>query len=438
MKDRFIWNPYTDQPHNIVPKKERFLMHFHHLRSYLSLIKLNFKNMIPVLKRYRVLYKEIYYSPVKIDSQFAVSISPLEHQNEEVVEKLISLGVKNTLIRIPSWETNQLKKYFSLAEILEREGINFVIAILQNRDDVLKPRKWREALNEIISSFYSKTDYFEIGHAWNRTKWGVWDYKEYLRLLEPAVELREKYKEIKLVGPAVIDFEFHLIDAILNYNIFFDKVSSLLYVDSRGAPENTQFGWDTSKKVCLFKAIVDNSKNLSKDCWITEVNWPIKGTGKYSPAAGRPNVSEEHYADYLVRYYLLCLCTGLVERIYWWQLIAPGYGLIDNRGKNWRLRPGYRAYQTMVSLLRGSAFLQRVSHPSAQFFLFKDDKGKIFTVAWTNNQLVDYIFLPKIERIVNQDGKELSLASQRVEINSSPKYIYFDEKEIPQENIELI
>ena len=40
-------------------------------------------------------------------------------------------------------------------------------------------------------------------------------------------------------------------------------------------------------------------------------------------------MDEETQADYLVRYYLLTLGTGLVERVFWWQVVARGYGLVD-------------------------------------------------------------------------------------------------------------
>ena len=434
MKDKFTWNPYADQPHNVAPKKERFLMHFHHLGSYFAQIKFGIRDVIPVLKKYYQLKKEMYNHPVEIKSQFAVSISPIENKNEEIIEKLLSLGVDYTLIRVPSWEINQLNKYLSLAKLLEKKKIPFVIAILQNREDVLNSKKWEEALKKIFTAFYESASYFEIGHAWNRTKWGVWDYREYLKLLDCAYKLKQEFPDIKFIGPAVIDFEFHLIHIVLKY-FSFDIVSSLLYVDRLGAPENTQFGWDTSRKVCLLKAIIDYSKNKSKECWITEVNWPIKGTGKYSPAAGRPNVSEKDYADFLIRYHILCLCSGFIGKIFWWQLIAPGYGLIDNRDeKKWRLRPGYWAYKNMVNNLKGSTFLRKINHSSNYIFLFKDKKNKYFIVAWNPKGSSIIQFLPKIEKILDGEGNEIS-PSQKILINSSPKFIYFEDKELPEKII---
>ncbi len=132
-------------------------------------------------------------------------------------------------------------------------------------------------------------------------------------------------------GPPVIDFEYHVTAAVLNLKragFRFDAVSALLYVDRRGAPENRQAGLDTVAKVLLLKAIAETARNAAGRCWITEVNWPLR-EGPHSPAGRDVSVDEETQADYLVRYYLLALGTGLVERVFWWQVVARGYGLVD-------------------------------------------------------------------------------------------------------------
>ena len=127
-----------------------------------------------------------------------------------------------------------INKYEVFIDRLLANRIDVTISLLQQRDDVLHPPRWENFIDCVFGQFKEKCSYFEIGHAWNRTKWGVWNYKEYLSLARPAYELGQKYG-VKLVGPAVIDFEFHLYPPILK-EIPFDKVSSLLYVDRVGAP----------------------------------------------------------------------------------------------------------------------------------------------------------------------------------------------------------
>lgn len=423
MSFEFRWNPFTDQPHNIAPRKERFLHHFRHAGSYVSLVLSNLRKAHAVLPLYREYRKKMFKEQVNIDTPFALSVSPSREQDEEVVEALKELGICRSLVRIPSWEREKLEVFQEFMKHLAENDIELTIALLQQRNDVLDPSCWEGFLEDVFSRFAKFSSFFEIGHAWNRTKWGVWDYKEYLNLAHPAVSLSKKYNA-ELVGPAVIDFEFHLYPPVLRA-IPFDKVSSLLYVDRVGAPENKQFGWDTPRKVALLKAVVDGSSRGKRDLWITEVNWPLKGTGKYSPASGRPNVSEEEQADYLVRYYILCAASGFVERIYWWQLVAPGYGLIDSRGKEWRRRPSFYAMKTMVSQLERSLFKGKVEHPRAKIFsFFKGERN--FFICWTKGPAFDYFFDGRVVRVLSRDGKEIPSGNGRVKIEASPKYVFLE------------
>jgi len=422
MSFKFEWNALADQPHNVAPRSERFRHHLKHADTYFSLFFSNLRQAVPVLKLYRQNLKKMYERQVKLENSFALSVSPSEERNEDVIENLKEAGVRHSLIRIPSWEAGKLDSYGKFLELFHRNGIDFIIALLQRREDVVFLSSWKEFLEEVFSQFNRLCSFYEIGHAWNRTKWGVWDFEEYLKLSSPAFDLARKYG-VKLVGPAVIDFEFHLYLPTLD-SLAFDKVSSLLYVDRQGAPENSQFGMTTARKIALLRAIVDSSRHKGRDIWITEVNWPLEGTGKYSPAAGKPNVSEEEQANYLVRYFVICLASGNIQRIYWWQLVAPGYGLIDSRNLPWRKRPGFSAFKTMVRFLDKSLFTSKFRDKRAEVFLFRRGEES-FAVCWTKGQAIEHNFLKPVKRVLSRDGKELSFHPERIRIEESPKYVFF-------------
>jgi hypothetical protein len=423
MRETFRWNPYADQPHNVASRSQRFWHHFRYAWSYLSLIAENVSRLPGGWPLFRKYLREMYTTPSSLCRPFGMSLSPHESRNETVVDRLMELGIHQSLIRMPSWERDRLSSYEIFVDLLRENKVELTGAILQRRDDVLDPLRWKEFVEEVFARFGNKCAFFEVGHAWNRTKWGVWNHEEYLQLARSAVELGEKYG-VKIVGPAVIDFEFHLYPPVLK-EIPFDKVSSLLYVDRVGPPENTQFGWDTAAKIALLKAAVDVSARKGKDLWITEFNWPLKDTGKYSPASGTPNVTEEQQADYLVRYHLITLATGLVERVYWWQLVAPGYGLIDSRGGEWRKRPGFFALKTMVELLDGSTFVGKIDHPHARLFRFVKESQN-FVVCWTRGPKLEIDFPFPVKRIVGRDGQPESSTEKRILIGGSPKYIFYE------------
>jgi hypothetical protein len=418
----FEWNDLADQPHNVAPRRERMRHHLKHAGGYFELAGANLAVAWPALRRYRRYWRTFHQKPLEIGQPFAVSSSPAADRNEDVIESLKAAGIRQTLVRIPSWKRDHLSRYEDFIRLLRAAEIDVVAALLQRREDVLDPASWRGFLEDVFSRFSSLCSYFEIGHAWNRTKWGVWDHKEYIDLALAAVPMAKKYG-VGLVGPAVIDFEFHLYPPVLKA-VPFDKVSSLLYVDRTGAPENAQFGWTAAKKVALWKAVVDSSSGGDKGCWITEMNWPLQGMGGFSPAAGRPCVTEEEQANYLVRYFIICLASGLVERIYWWQLAAPGYGLIDSRAKPWRKRPSYFAFATMARLIAGSRFIGKAQDAEAEIFSFRKGTAE-FAACWTKTGAVDHRFSQAPKYALGRDGEKKNITSDKIRVEEAPQYVFF-------------
>ncbi len=426
----FEWNPYADQPHNVAPISERRKHHLKHAGSYVEIAARNLGRAVPVLRRYARIWRTMYASPVTLRSAFACAVSETGPRNEEAIALLRETGAGATLVRVPSWERDDLGRHEQFARALREAGFDVTLAILQRRDDVLDPAGWRAFLEEVCARFGGLASAMEVGHAWNRTKWGVWDHREYLRLAEPALELAPRHN-LKLVGPAVIDFEFHLYPVTLP-KLPFDIVSSLLYVDRTGAPEKTQFGWSTPRKLALLRAVVDACRPGPRaDLWITEVNWPLAGTGPWSPAAGRPNVGEEEQADFLVRYYVLALASGLAEKVFWWQLVAPGYGLVDSRDTPWRRRPSFAAFRTLVARLDGATFVEPTGDArkdEVRRFVFRRG-DESFAVVWSAHGPAEVEFARPVRQVFGRDGDEepVRAGTHRFAVDGSPKYVVFDE-----------
>ena len=102
---------------------------------------------------------------------------------------------------------------------------------------------------------------------------------------------------------------------------------------------------------------------------MSEVDWPLAGTAPYCPVSapyvlpghdsGKAAVSEDSYGDYMLRYLCLALASGLVDRVYWWRLVARGFGLVDDTDPvRLRLRPAYRMLATYLGILGESAFIK--------------------------------------------------------------------------------
>ena len=170
----------------------------------------------------------------------------------------------------------------------------------------------------------------------------------------------------------------------------FDRLASLLYVDRRGAPENRQAGLDTPGKLARLLALAETAQpDAIQGQWVTEVNWPLQ-EGPHSPAGRDVAVDEERQAWYLMRYYLLALASGLCERVFWWQPIAKGYGLIDptagpsSRGVELRRRLSFEALAELSRELLGARFEQRLSVEVPVWALrFTKPGGEQLVVAWS-------------------------------------------------------
>jgi hypothetical protein len=120
-------------------------------------------------------------------------------------------------------------------------------------------------------------------------------------------------------------------------------------VDRRGSAKNSQYGiFDLKNKIEFLDTIVRTSTKCEDKIIISETNWPLKGTAPYAPTSEKECVSEEEYTKYMLEYFDISKKTGRIEKIFWHQLIAPGYGLVDNRGEELRKMPQYYAYKKMI------------------------------------------------------------------------------------------
>jgi hypothetical protein len=412
-KGQFVWDNYSDQPHVIKDKNFKKMMRQKHWFDYVKLLVINFF-IYPI----SVLATPLFRSK-SVDTTKFFGMSVNLDKGLEQVELIEELGCKNILIRVPLSDIANLKSYVEFAKYFH--GCDLTINILQDRPHIEHKMMLQESLTNIFIAFKGISKNFQIGNAINRLKWGFSSVQEYLDFYEVAYNIkRNSFKEYNLIGPSVIDFEYHYtIRALFSkYNIYFDKVSALLYVDRRGAPENTQLiSYDTSKKIDLLYAIASLSKRSSNKLIISEVNWPLSNTKPYAPTSEQECVSLETYACYMLRYYLLALGTKKVETVFWHQLIAPGYGLIDNRD-GIKKREAFNVYKTMIAFLQGCEVL-RFSHSKELYVLTCKKENRKFDVIWVNGE--HSVELTNFNEVYDMYGVQLL---KEIQISKKPIYAY--------------
>ncbi len=409
----FIWDHNSDQPYIIKDKAYKKAMRKKHSKDWFSLV---FKNLF--LFPLGILLSRVF-KPKKQEIKNFFGMSVNLDKGEEQKKLIDELNCKNILIRVPLSDIQNLSDYVTFAK--EFNGCRILINILQDREHIDDKVLLRTDITKIFQAFKGISTEFQIANAINRTKWGFFCVQEYLDFYLVAYNIKEEsFKEYQLLGPSVIDFEYHYtIRALFSkFPVYFDKVAALLYVDRRGAPENTQMmTFDTTKKIDFLYSLASLAKMSSNKLVVTEVNWPLSNTAPYAPTSEKECVDEETYARYMMRYYLLAFGTQKVETVYWHQLIASGYGLIDARD-GLRKRPAFNVFKTMLQFLQEATFCEYKKAGDLYILQFKDKKDKKFDVLWTTGREVP---LEDAKVIYDMYGQKLN---GEVTISESPIYAY--------------
>lgn len=417
MNEPYRWDNYSDQPYplqdKIYKKKMRKSQIGSLLKTFLvSLFVLPLSIiMTPFVKRKKIDPKEF----------FCIGID-YERESEATLELIEELGAQRVLVRFKLWEMNTLDKLEHF--VLKLKDKKITLKIIQDREHVEDLKLLKKDLETIFTKLNQHVDIFEIGTTINRTKWGFFSVDEYSRFYQVAYNLKiSKFPHVKLIGSGVIDFEYHFTAHTL-FNSFkyrYDGISSLLYVDRRGAPENMQMGFNLQDKIALLSTMVWLSPKSEHELHVTETNWPISSTAPYAPTSEHECVSEELYADYMLRYYLLSLASQQVNSVSWHQLIANGYGLIDNR-EGLKKRKAFEVYKFMIKNLKDSQFLRLDIKREYYILQFLVDE-KLLQIHWSL----------KPKTIKNEDSFTVLsctgdiIKNETLDIGSSPLYIYIKE-----------
>lgn len=403
-RDIWVWDDRSAQAISVYARKDRHKL----LAPYNTRLvaKTVAAKAIPIWRHFQKLRTESFQAPVDFSNRIGIALEPdpatwptqlaLLRQLQEPAGNL-NVPI---LLRLYHHETPQQWQWtLDEAKKLHAAGHTISLALVQDRKAILNEERWAEMVHLAIRQGGPFVDSFEIGHAVNRSKWGIWDYREYRRLLAPLRSFHSVENRIRITGPACIDFEHHILAAFLAqqpHDLPFSALSHHLYVDRRGAPENQQSGFDVVDKIALTRACARAFPKATADRLVlSEVNWPILGTGVWSPVnspyevlAPRthdPSVTEEQYAMYMARYLLLALASGHVERVYWWRLMARGFGLVDDTQPDApRPRPAFTMLQTLLQAVGNAEFVERLPAADGAYELrFRQSDGTEIRAHWT-------------------------------------------------------
>ena len=436
LASHYVWDFYNNQPDVLNNKK---------LKNQISIFAwfANLKILIATL--YALIILPVTYiinkrTLEKIDS-FGLCVNidkPMDSQksinNNELIEMINELSISNILVRIPLADFDNIDKYINFISKLHNKDV--LVCILQDREHIEDKKLTEERFEYIFEELNGVANKFQIGNVINRKKWSFLSVDEYFSFFKIAYDLKtNKFSNIKLLGSNIIDFDIPFFArSIFHFrSIYYDGVSTQLYVDRRGAPEQKQFGFNALSKIKTYAALALASTKTSKDLYITEVNWALSGMGKWAPAKNYLT-KESLQARYLIRYYLLMLGSGKVKKCYWHQLVAPGYGLVNNINGEIIKRDAYYCFKHLISTLDGGIY-KKLKRKKNLYCLIVEKENTIIEAIWSSGKNACFKSKPN-HLITDIRGRVIETKNSPL-VNISGEVIYLNKKKNNYEEINL-
>ncbi len=437
-----IWDERSAQPIAIYRSRDRKRLY---AGSWLMApVMAVLRSFVPVWREYRSLLGTCYGSPVRMHGRIGLAIDPRAESWSREQALLGELGHLPLFVRFYHHESRDRQDFrVKAVRDLTAAGHGVSVALVQDRAAIRDPASWSAFVTRTLDALGDVVDSVEVGHALNRVKWGLWGFDDLRRFYEATATAVAPHPGLRLTGPAVIDFEYPFVLAALRAaagHLHFQALSHHLYVDRRGAPENRQGRFAALEKMALARAIARHGEACDDELIVSEVNWPIEGTGVYSPVGAPyvspgprhkdPSVSEMDYATFMIRYYAIALCSGMVSRVYWWRLVAQGFGLVDDRDPDdWRRRPAFAALRTFMGILGDSTFERRITagqgiDEDVHVLAFMTPAEKVIYLAWVNGDPREVALPQPCLSVTDMVGEAAAGTGKTVRVTGAPCYIH--------------
>lgn len=440
-RDMWVWDERSAQ--SISTWKSRDRAKLIPVSDHLKVALATMKAAPGVWSKYKSLLGDCYNERVDMRNRVGVGVCFTADTCENRLVLLRDLGNLPVMVRFQHHETEVQWRFLAgVVKDLAAGGRMVSVALVQDRRAIRDAESWSRFVALVLQLVAEHVEWVEVGHAINRVKWGIWTLAEHGNLLRVAMDASKEYSNVRFIGPAGIDFEYPYVLAALENipdGMRFEGLSHHLYVDRRGAPENRQGRFSSLEKFALARAIACQARNCGDKLIVSEVNWPISGTGVYSPVNSPyespgpryndPSVSEDEYADFMVRYLLIALCSGMVDSVYWWRLVARGFGLVDDTDpSNWRQRVAYLMLKQFITVVGNSTFVEKPcadDGTDAEMFLFEDPDGKRVCVAYSIGGSNGVSFPREYSSVSGATGEAIE-GPEAALLTSRPKYFFVD------------
>ena len=166
---------------------------------------------------------------------------------------------------------------------------------------------------------------------------------------------------------------------------------------------------------------------------ITEVNWPLSDFKPWAPSKNHL-IKESLQSSYLVRYYLLMLASGKVKKCYWHQLVAPGYGLVNNLNQKILKRDAYYCFKNLIEML-SDGITKKLIREKNLFCLVVEKENEMVEVIWSIKESASFKSNPN-QKITDIRGRILETKDSPI-ININGEVIYLKKQKRNYKEINL-
>ena len=186
VRDRAVWDRLSDQPHQHAGRLARAGIRLADLPQHLRAAAALAGALPRIRRRYRELGAERLAGLAPFPwPEPGIALRPWPENREALLAAFDRLGARRAMIRLHPWQESHDDEW-ELARALAARGVELAFALPQNRELVRDPARWEAAIAELARRFRPLGKRFQIGQAINRSKWGIWNYDEYLALAARA------------------------------------------------------------------------------------------------------------------------------------------------------------------------------------------------------------------------------------------------------------
>lgn len=349
---------------------------------------------------------------------FGLGVAPGPHPayDDYICDALASL--KLSIVRIDVSNDNK-DAQMRLMDKLTQAGIKLIVHFVQHPDEakiIAKKsqvqRQWAEFIRYILNRYQASIHMVEIGSTVNRPRWSGYTLQSFMSAWQIAHPIVKEFR-LTLAGPNITDFEPPYTELFLRklqkMQLLPDVYSNNLFAERATEPERYDhkvMGYRLADKL-KFNLIkkANTLKQLSLSFGVNRLAslssfWTLPRIQRYTI------FTELKQADYLVRYMVLCVASGALEKAFWGPLICHREGLIDDHEEEYpqrekisyyekvtgqlsklTRRPSFHAMRFIISHLSEAEYLGSQSELTGlEIHRFKKQQH-VFDIAWCINGL---------------------------------------------------